>query len=388
VSPLAGYVELTVLMTGAALVVGLFAERLGIPYSVALLVVGIAASPLASTAPLFTFPQGLLFVFLPALVFEAALHLDTQALLRRWMPIATLAIPGVLFTALCIAFACSSFAGLAFGAAFVLGAIVSATDPVAVIATFKRLTVPLDLQTIVEAEAVANDGIAVVLYSAAITLVGTGHVDWLHEAGAAVYEVTVGIAIGVVLAYVYVRLLAGMKDAGYYSVGSLVLAYGSYLLANHVGASGIFASVAAGIAIGLFKRYAPPEEIAREVESFWSVLAFLANSLVFLFMGFALNLERLFGEPLVIAVALLVVFLTRAVLAYGVLPWFGIVRSWQHVVAWSGLRGGLALALALNLPNNLIGREAIVHGTFVVVLVTLVLEGLTIEPLLRRLKLS
>lgn len=387
----AGHVAQFVALVGVALIVGLAAERLRIPYSVALLVVGVVASPLTTYEPLFSFPQGLLFVFLPALIFEAALHLDPRALLRRWLPIAILAIPGVLFTAGMIAAGCAGIAGLALAPAFVLGAIVSATDPVAVIATFKRLMVPLDLQTIVEAEALANDGTAVVLYGVGLALVEGARVDWLLTAETAFYEVVFAIAVGVAFAYVFVRLLYGMRDAEYYTVASLVLAYGSYLVADGAHASGIFACASAGIAVGLFRRYAPPAEVSRDLESFWGALAFLANSLVFLFMGFALDLRRVLGEPLVIVVAIALVVLSRAILAYGVLPLLGIdraLRGWRTVVAWAGLRGGLALALALNLPREMPARDAIIDATFAVVLVTLVVQGLTIEPLVRRLRLG
>lgn len=377
-------------LIGVALVVGLAAERLRVPYSVALLVVGLAASPLSTLETPFAFPSGLLFVFLPALIFEGALHLDPQALLRRWRPITLLAVPGVLVTAGLVAVGCATFGGLAFAPAFVLGAIVSATDPVAVIATFKRLTVPLDLQTIVEAEALANDGIAVVLYTTGVAVASGNQVNWLLATDSAIYAVAVAIAIGIAFSYAFVRLLHGMNDAGYYAVGSLVLAYGSYLVADRIQASGIFACAAAGMATGLFKRYAPSDEIIRDVESFWGALAFLANSLVFLFMGFALDLRRVAAEPLTIVVTIAIVFASRALLAYGALLSAGIgaaLRSWQHVVAWSGLRGGLALALALNLPANLPGRDSIIDATFAVVLVTLVTQGLTIEPLMRRLRL-
>lgn len=386
----AGHIAQFVGLIGVALVVGLAAERLRVPYSVALLVVGLAASPLAALETPFAFPSGLLFVFLPALIFDGALHLDPHALVRRWRPIVVLALPGAGLTAVLVAAGCAAFGGLAFAPAFVLGAIVSATDPVAVIATFKRLTVPIDLQSIVEAEALANDGIAVVLYTAGVAIASGGQVNWLVEAGAGLYAVAAAIAIGVACAYAYVRLLHGMSDAGYYAVGSLVLAYGSYLVADRLHASGIFACAAAGMAVPLFRRYEPSAEVLRDVENFWGALAFLANSLVFLFMGFALDLRRIAAEPLTIAVTLVIVFAARALLAYGALPLAGIgaaLRPWQHVVAWSGLRGGLALALALNLPASLPGRDAIVDATFAVVLVTLVAQGLTIEPLLRRLRL-
>jgi monovalent cation:H+ antiporter, CPA1 family len=389
VSEFAAHILLAVGLTGTALVVSLAAERLRIPYSVALLVVGIAVSPFTSFEPLFTFPQGLLFVFLPALIFEAALHLDPRALLRMWRPIAMLAIPGTLFTALLVALGSWALTGLDFAPAFVLGAIVSATDPVAVIAIFRRLTVPLGLQTIVEAESLANDGVALLLYAIGIDVAASGHVSWSLALAQALFAVVAGVAVGVVFAYLYARLLYGMIGAEYYAAGSLVLAYGSYLVASGIHASGIFACAAAGVAVGLFKQYAPPVATIRDLEGFWGALALLGNSLVFLFMGFALDLRRVLSDPLEIMVAIASVVVARAALAYGGLWLTGIrSRGWPHVVAWAGLRGGLALALALNLPRDLPARDAIVGATFAVVLVTLVTQGLTIEPLLRRLKLE
>jgi len=385
----AAHVAQFVGLIGIALIVGLAAERLRVPYSVALLVVGIALSSRATVEPLFAFPQGLLFVFLPALVFEAALQLDAEALLRRWLPIAVLAVPGVVFSAGSVALG-AAFSGLPLEAAFVLGAIVAATDPVAVIATFRRLTVPLDVQTIVEAESLANDGVAVVLYTAGVAVALGGRAAAPAEFGVAVYEVVAAVGVGLISARLFSRLLRGTRDGGFYAVASLVLAYGSYLVADRIHASGIFACATAGIALAAPRRTGPPAQIMRDLQTFWAALAFLANSLVFLFMGFALDLRRVFAEPRLIIVTLIAVFATRTVLAYGALPLSGLgrrYRGWHHVVAWAGLRGGLALALALNLPASLPGREQIIDATFAVVLVTLVLQGLTIEPLLRRLRL-
>lgn len=385
---LATYVAQFVALLGGAAAVGLGAERLRIPYSVALLVVGVAVTPLARVEAPFAFPSGLLFVFLPALVFEAALGLDRAALMRRARPILVLAVPGVIFTALVVAAGAMAFAHVGPAAAFVLGAILSATDPVAVIATFRRLTVPRDLATIVEAEALANDGVALVLFTLGVRVALGAPAGVWRALGEGVYAIAVGIAIGVACAYVVVRLLHGLEGAEFYAVASIVLAYGAYLLADRLGGSGIFATAAAGIAVRSFARYAPPRRVVREVESFWGALAFLANSLVFLFMGFTFDLRSLVAQPAVAGVALVLVAVSRAILAYGALPLAGIARrAWQHVVAWAGLRGALAIALALDLPRGFPDRDAVIAATFAVVLVTLVAQGLTIEPLLRRLQL-
>jgi CPA1 family monovalent cation:H+ antiporter len=383
----AAEVSVIVALVAGALVVGLASERMRIPYSVALVVVALAVTPLATFQPLGSFQSTLLIVFLPALVFEAALALDAAALRRMWRPIVVLAIPGVLVTALIIALADSRIAGLAFPTAFLLGAILSATDPVAVIALFRRLTVPLDLQTLVESEALANDGTAVVLYVLGLQFVTSAHAEALQAIGLGIYAIAAAVAIGIVFAFVGVRLLAG-TEAGNYAVGTLVLAYGSFLLADRIGASGIFACATAGIAFRTYKRQAPSEEMLAKLSVFWEALAFLANSLVFLLMGFVVDLPAIVAHPWPIVVTLAAVIVARAVLAYGLLPLCGIIsRRWQHVVSWAGLRGGLAIALALSLPAGMPQRETILGATFAVVLVTLVVQGLTIEPLLRRLKL-
>jgi CPA1 family monovalent cation:H+ antiporter len=264
----------------------------------------------------------------------------------------------------------------------VLGAIVAATDPVAVIAIFRRLDVPLDLQTIVEGESIANDGVALVLYGIALAFATSGTTDSvLRDAGHAVFAVVAGVAIGIAWASLVAFVISRTGTAAIEVTATVVLAYLAYLSADALGGSGIFATAAAAIALRAFQRAAPIAANAGDVDAFWSTIAFIANSFVFLITGLQLQLGRIVQEPVLVAVAIVVVVASRVVLASVVIR----PVAWRWTVVFAGIRGGLSLALALALPPDLPHRTSIVDAVVAVVLFTLVVQGVSLEPLLARL---
>jgi CPA1 family monovalent cation:H+ antiporter len=171
-------------------------------------------------------------------------------------------------------------------------------------------------------------------------------------------------------------------------VASIVVAYGSYLVAEELHCSGIFAAIAAGIALHAFtKGRAAQADV--DIDRFWGVAAFIANSLVFLLMGLRIELPRIVHEPALVIATLALLVAARLVLAYGGLPLVRIAGdspAWRHVVAASGLRGALSIALAVNLPAGVPMRPQIVDAVFGVVCVTLIAQGLAIGPLVARLR--
>ncbi len=392
-------VAFTIGALAVALPVGIVAARLRIPYAVALVLVALAITraPAAASA---SFSSIVLLVILPALVFEAAWKLDLDVLRRVAVPIAFLAIPGVLVTAALVGGGLALSGQLPFASAALLGAIVAATDPIAVIATFRRLAVPAALATLIEGESLFNDGAAVVLYGVLVAAATPS----AHGAATAVSllpgpimlraieESVGGIVLGFVTAVVVTLALRGTKESTLQIVATLVGAYGAYLVADellHV--SGIFAAVVVGLALRAFPHFPTTAEDATEIDRFWTVLAFLANSVVFLLLGLRIEIGRIVHEPWLVLTTLGLVVLARLVLTYAGLPLLGFGgprhRGWQHVTAIAGMRGALSLALAIALPATIPQRPQIIDAVFGVVLVTLVVQGLAIGPLLKRLRL-
>ncbi len=238
----------------------------------------------------YAFGHATLYVFLPALLFEAAWSLNLRAMRRQWLPIAMLAGPGVLLTAGVVAGALA-IVGIPIGPALLTGAILSATDPIAVVAVFRRLPVPRTLATIVECESLFNDAVAVVLYRAvlagiALGVAGAGSIALVTLqtiAGAAC-----GIALGIALAFFAARgLQRAAGGAAVQIAATLSCAYGAYFAADYLHLSGIFATIAFGIALRYYERASITLTIAREVEHFWDVAALFANVIVFFLAGAA-----------------------------------------------------------------------------------------------------
>ena len=371
----------------AAWLLARVAQRIGFPPAVMLVVLGIVAASLDPQATQIELTPATLGLFLPALIFEAAWDIDAAALRRVAVAVALLAVPGVLLTAGCVAAAAAFGDGLAWPAALVLGAIVAATDPVAVLALLRALDVPVDLFTIVAGESIANDGVAAVLVSALVPLAGGGSApSWAGALGAMSFATLGGIAIGIAFALAVTPLLRRERRDWERILTTLVVAYGSYASASLLGMSGIFASAAAGIALPAL---ALGKRDATVVERFWDRTAELANGLVFLLVGLNLRVDRIAHEPALVAAVIAAVIVSRALLAYVFVPLVAELRHQSRTaIALSGVRGGLSLALALGLPADVAGRPLIIDAVFAVVFATLIVQGPAIAPILKRLRLA
>jgi CPA1 family monovalent cation:H+ antiporter len=327
-----------------------------------------------------------LYVFLPALIFEGAWRLHPPTMRRAWAAITLLAVPGVLCTAAIIGI-CVHYAGhLPWISALLLGAILSATDPVAVLAIFRRLRLPAALTTIVESEALLNDAAAVVLYRAVLAAAVLATVSLWQVTLHALLGTVLGIVCGVAVAMIAHLLLSRISHALLYGIVTLAFAYGSYYLAGHFDWSGIFAVLAFGIAIRLFRDRQVEAGDRESVGRLWEGIGLVANGALFFLIGAALDLTRLVPALPIALLTVAAVFLARFVTVYGLLH---LVRprlhiAWMTVVRMAGIRGALSLALALALPLALADRELIVDATFIVVVITLVLGSLTID---RRMEL-
>src|SRR5271165_3759496 len=386
---------LALLVTGAVLLVVALAlaragSGLGVPFLIGLVVVGIVEAALFPKPPQVQLDPPVLGLFLPALIFEAAWNIDEAGLRRAAYSIFALAVPGTLLTAAIIA-AAAFAAGVPAPSALVLGAILGATDPVAVLALFRRLGLPGGLRTLVEGESIANDGVAAQL---SLGLVGVAMgAPLVHGPAGLALEMLAasfaGILIGIFVAFPAAAILSRTRNVTVGVAVTLAAAYGAYALASPFYGSGIFASAAAGVAARAFFVRAPIQDEKRnlEIERFWEIIAFVANAAVFYLIGLSLRLEAIFGEPRLIAFVLLGTVVARLLLAYVVLPGRGLGPGWRNGVALSGLRGGLSLALALGLPVAMPGRQQVLDATFAIVFVTLVVQGTLLAPVLQRLEL-
>jgi CPA1 family monovalent cation:H+ antiporter len=271
-----------------------------------------------------------------------------------------------------------------FGAAVLTGAILCATDPIAVVAIFRRMRVPKTLATIVECESLFNDAVAVLLYRVvlAVVLSGAGLAATAWIVAAAVGGSIEGIIIGVGIAYL-AALLLRRSNVRAQVIATLLCAYGSYVLADELHGSGIFATIACGIALRYFERAWMTLSITDEVDRFWDIAALLANVLVFFLLGAGLHLKELASQPLFVVAALVAIAFSRGLVSGLLLP-AGFPRAWLDVIRVSGMRGALSIALALGLPRDAPYRDAIIDATFAVVLATLAAGGLTVGPVVER----
>lgn len=326
-----------------------------------------------------------LYVLLPALLFEGAWNLDYRVMRRQWAAVLTLTVPGVAITALIVAGALS-VVRVPFGTVLLAGAILSATDPIAVVAAFRRLPVPRTLRTIVECESLFNDAIAVVLYRAVLLVVmtsGAGVARVAAVTAGALGGSIAGIVFGIGIAFIAASAMRNRKSASLQIATTIVCAYGSYFLAEYLHASGIFATIASGIGLRYFERRWVSWELAEDVEGFWEIVSLAANALVFFLIGAALDAARIANAAVFVVAALIGVAVSRAAVSALLMP-ARFPREWLSVVRVAGLRGALSLALAIALPEQIAYREAIIVATFAVALATIVSSTFTVPPVVAR----
>lgn len=387
------FLNVETLVIELLLVVSLVAiavRRLSIPYTVALVVVGLLITWQQPLEVGLT-PELILALFVPPLVFEAAFHLNLSELQRNLSAILLLAVPGVIVTTLIVAGLLVWGGVTALPLALVFGALIAATDPIAVVALFRALGAPKRLSVLVEGESLLNDGTAVVVYSLVVAAAVTGQWDALQGLTDFVRVAAGGTVIGLVLGWLISRIIARVDDYLIEITLTTVLAFGSYLIAERLHFSGVLAVVAAGLVNGNLGPQGMSPTTRVVLFNFWEYVAFLANSLVFLLIGLEVNVPALIvvWQPVLWAIA--AVFAARLVVVYG-LSWVAnrarepIPLRWQHVLAWGGLRGAISLALALSLPAELgPGRELLRAMAFGVVLFTLLVQATTMRPFVRRL---
>ena len=391
------------LLTIAMIAAGI-CRNLPIPYTVFLVILGIALGSLARSwpqlSPLLEFqltPELVLFLFLPALIFESAFNLDARQLLKDLAPVLSLAVPALLISTAIIGFGLWLIIDIDLFLALLFGALISATDPVAVVALFKELGAPQRLTVLVEGESLLNDATAIVVFNIILGLILTGSVGFGDIGGAVLsfLKVFIGGAlvggfVGIVLSEMLYRMKAGLSA---YLVMSVVLAYACFAIAEHVlHVSGVMAVLAAAISLSIFGISRVQQAEVYTVTETWEVLALVCNSLLFLLVGLSVNISDLITRGDVIFVAIFLVLLSRATTIYSMVP--ATVRLFnlpqisvgeRHIMWWGGLKGGLAIAIVLSIPVGIEGRDLLLDMTLGVVLFSLLVNAPTIRPLMHRL---
>lgn len=376
-----------------ACLVAMITRRIGMPYSVGLVIAGfgIAFTPWATEVRIT--PAIIMQLFLPPLIFEAAIQIPWREF-RRDMPLVlTLASVGVLMAAVLVAVGMHHFAGWGWlGAAF-FGVLIAATDPVSVIATFKEVPVDHRLHLLVEGESLLNDGVAAVGFAILLAVAAGAEVT---PGGVGLSLITIslgGVICGLAVAGALLLIAGRTRDKLVEVSLTMIAAYGSFLLAEHFHMSGVLATLAAGLLIGNRGSLGAISDEGRDaVINFWDFAAFLANSFVFLLIGIGEASPALKAAIPLAILATLLSLLGRAVAVYPLSFAFAKTRlavptRYQHILFWGGLRGALALALALAIPESVPERSAIIAAAFLVVAFSIFVQGLSMPPLLRRLRL-
>jgi len=400
-------VVLVVALMFTASVISLAAKRMRFPYTILLVIIGLALSWASGSVEglhiLRKFrltPEAVLFVFLPVLLFESSFNLDARRLLKNLAPIAMLAVPALLISMAVVGGIVHWTLGLPIGVALLFGALISATDPVAVVALFKEIGAPKRLNLLVEGESLFNDGTALVVFKLLLGIIAAGAftgATLFKGVASFIFVVLGGVATGVVLGYVFSKLISKVYEDRFVEITlTTILAHSSFLLAEHFHVSGVIATVAAGLTMGSYGRLMISPPVLEHLEAFWEYFAFICNSLIFLLVGLSIEAGSLIDNYRAILIAALAVLIGRSIAVFTTVPAVGalfrraerISRAFQTVIAWGGLRGALAIVMALSIPHDLPERDFLLTLTLGIVLFSLLINGLTIRRLMSALGLD
>lgn len=393
------FIQILALLAISITVIGI-AKIIKEPYSIALVLVGVLLGvteiPLIEDAEQFitqseVFHAIIISLFLPVLLGDATLKMPFHHLYGLKKTVVSLAFLGTFLSFIIIGFSTYYILGLPLVVAFSFAALMSATDPISVLSIFKDLGVPQKLSTIMEGESLFNDGIAVVLFKISTLYLLTYMEMGIAGLGSGIFMflkfAVGGVVIGLIFGYVFSQIIRVYDDYPLEIAFSMLLFFGSYFVAEHFHVSGVIAVVVGGLLFGSYgKKIAMSEETRVNINTFWDTITLLANSIIFLMVGIEIREIDFSGKWGVIALAILIVLVGRTIALYVSTSYIKHLSKQERILLnWGGLRGSLSIALALSLPDDFNGREEVLLFTFSVVLFSLVVQGLTIKPLIKKL---
>ena len=405
--PLSESILLLVLFLFIGVVVSGFAKRSPIPYTVILVLIGITLSyfsqywqQLSVIQQFKLTPELVLFVFLPILIFESGLKLDSRQLIKDLAPVLMLAMPALLISTSIIGLGIWFLLDIDLIVALLFGALISATDPVAVISIFQELGTPQRLTTLVEGESLMNDASAIVLFSILLGLAVAGDGSSFHLTASIsqflqvfMGGLLIGVVVGLIVCSLVSRLAFSTAAIITLSMGS---AYAAFIVVEHfLHLSGVMAVVACAVVFGLLGTPKLSKQNDHVLMETWEFLVFIANTLLFLLVGISIDLTALLHNIDAIIVAIILVLMARAIAIYSLVPatvhLFKLPKislGEQSVMWWGGLKGGLAIAIVLSIPDSLAGKELLLNLTLGVVVFTLLVNAPSIRPLLDKLGIN
>lgn len=375
--------------------VAMLVHYIRLPYTVMLVLGGLILGLLNVLPHVHMTPEIVMTIFLPILLFDAAINIDYSHLRKDLPTILVLAMPGVVIALLVTAMAMHLGAGLAWPLALLFGSMIVATDPVSVLAIFKQLGVPPRLTALVEGESLFNDGTAIVTFQIVLGIVLTGTFEPLASLQQFLLTCLGGLSVGLALSYLAIMLFEKIDDHLLELMITTMLAYGTYLTAESLHVSGVIAVVSAGIMVGNLgweRALSPTTRIA--IATFWEFAAFICNSLIFLLIGLQINLEVLQKYAPLIGIGILALSIGRVLAIYPLLivmnRFFGaaVPWRWSHILVWGNLKGALSMALVMSLPADIPYRQELLVTLFGVVLFSLLVPGLSMPRLLKWLNIG
>ena len=409
-----GASEIIVFLLLMTCLLALLAQRTGISYPIIFLIGGIVLGLVPGLGKLQVEPESMLLIFLPPLLMEAAYFTSMRDFKENLRPILQLAIGLVFITAMVVAGVFSTLvpdATLAMG--FVLGAIISPPDVVAATATIKKMRVPKRISTILEGESLVNDAMGLVMYKFAVAAVVTGHFSLVSAGSQFVMMAAAGVIVGLVVAYLFVRFFPYIREVPIEILSTLVISYLSYILAEAIHGSGVLSVVATGLYISWHAPSMFTPRFRMPAEAVWRMVSFVLSAFVFILIGMQIpslfsslsiytTRELLTDAAMVCGAAVCVRFVYVFLVGYGTRFLFPSIRkadpypAWQNIflIGFVGMRGVVSLATALALPYVIADGSAFPHRDLIlylalsVIVFTLVIQGLSLPWLLRRLTLT